>query len=298
MNRSVRLSVGPGLLIAVLLAVSLFACIGDSKAFADPSGSSSTSFCSGAPVRDFERPFDHMQSDHPIPKSGELPFGPNIGIYALTRPLVVGKGIFGFGFSSETRGHRSRSLGWTLRLVLDRINPQGRVVQTEEVLTRKARSTADLIRMRLELKLEGSPALYRTTLSFEDREGEALGTYTQYVRVVPPVASGSLKLDKNVVYPGGEIAFRVDNSGTVAIGTGSGYRLERLDGEQWQVVVEGSTSRGRRRLRVLFAGESSSCEHLAITSSLGPGQYRLSKEVQWRSEQHRRLSARFRIVAA
>lgn len=288
-RRKVRLAV------AVLLALALLVITGNSSSYSAYASRSRlrTSFCSGAPVRDFERPFALMRPDHPIPKSGELPFGPHIGVYSLARPLVVGRGIFGFGFSAETRHEQPRPLGWTLHLTLERIDSQGKVVRIEDVVTRHARDVTDLSRMRLELQLGGRPALYRTRLSIKNSDGKGLGTYTQYVRVVPPVASGNLKLDKNVAYPGDEIALRVDNIGTVPIGAGSGYRVEWFDGEQWQTIVEESTDRARRRLRVLFAGESSSCEYLLLTDDLNQGQYRLSKEVQWRSGKRRRLSSQF-----
>jgi hypothetical protein len=223
--------------------------------------------------------FKKMPPLHLLPASGKLPFASKSAYFsAFARPVVVGGGEIGYGFSPSD-GKGMQGAGWTLKVRVVSINGRGHVVRSPPPIERLAQSDGDLGDLRLQLELSRQPALYKVELTFLNRAGHRLGKYGEYVRVVKPTVAVSLGLSGAAFSPGETAYMRVENLGTETVRSGPEFVLERLVDGRWTIDPDSPKDIWRKSMQVLFAGEGGRCQEFQIPVSQAAGQYRFSKVV-------------------
>jgi hypothetical protein len=234
------------------------------------------SFCGVPVVRDYEKRLRRLPSGEPLPEI--LPFGPPQLRAFATRPggsRFVYRGE-GPRFRIEnTQGGGDLELNWTIGIRVSRPDelglPAGVLSET----------TTGIVVMRGygTFPFEGAPLFergpYRIDIGFSDQSGNVLGSYFEYVEVVPQALRTRLRLSRRVVGPGGVLRFRLENLGTQEIGYGHSYGLQRFREGRWTPVP--SRQKFFVDRRTLPAGRASACQNVRIRRELEPGHYRILK---------------------
>jgi hypothetical protein len=168
--------------------------------------------------------------------------------------------------------HHSTRLDGQASLRLSRVDASGatgRSVRTDkEDLAEVARQMS-----RLEIKLpKAHPARYRVSFTLT-RRGRALRRFVIYVVVPDPRFDPRLTLNGAAFAPGQPVRGRVENFGSIALGYGFEYGLQRLETGTW-VNVATAQDFVPDVLEVLAGGGSGSCQTFEARGGFNPGHYR------------------------
>jgi hypothetical protein len=232
-------------------------------------------FCEPRIVRDYEAPLRALPPASPVPSS--LPFAPP-GLQA-TPFRSTGQGLLYRGVRPSLNLWNEGApieLSWIVKLLVSRPAADGSVGEVVSETTgwvgEVGRSNALVARKAL-----AELGTYRVDTSFESQSGEVLGSYFEYVRVVPLTRHVRLSLNRQVVSPGGSFKVRVENVGTGQVSFGLPYVLERRHEGRWLPAPQ------RRRFFMprihLGAGIAGECEVVRVFAWADPGRYRIRKRV-------------------
>jgi hypothetical protein len=252
---------------------------------------SSGGFCQGGVVHDYLSPLAKMPKLHQLPESGHLPFAPKrVSFYRSSgSPLVVGQGSI--SYSLKAQGRQSR-LDWVITASLVRVDPHGGAVADATSKRRHVGIIGSGRLITIGFPLPAKPAFYRLRLAFLDKDGQPLGKYGEYVRVVRPTLNVRLNTSADS-YRRGQTAFaRVENLGTESVAFGGEFSIEHFIGARWEKDPASPSGPWPRRLRRLGAGEAAQCISFEIPSVESPGRYRFVKSVDSPS---RHLTAEFQV---
>lgn len=245
-------------------------------------------------IHDYGRVFKSMPSLHAPPLSGQLPFmgGHLYLVYPADEVLEGGKGDIALRYGVKRIGKHvplPRN-GAQLSATLSKVNRSG-VLIGESVV--QHRSLKLMVRAAADLKFAAltSGTLYRVDLKFESSSGVVLVRYGQYFRVLSPEPSADLNVYPTVISPGGEVQFRIENSGTTQLSYSRPYSVEKLSGGQWDPVT---LSIGPWHLDIvrLSPGVAGACQGLKLPSDAEVGSYRIKKRL---ADPPRTLFGRFQV---
>jgi hypothetical protein len=261
-------------------------------------------FCEGGVLHDYLTPLERLTKLHAPPATGQLPFGP-AGLYLVPSPSLIAAPT---GYSNSIDGSpgyrlffdRSapvKPVDWFTTTTLARVDQRGRTV---DIAYRKRRHL-----LALTPGHGGGvnfpappPAMYRLTVVFRTEDGEKLGGYGFYFRVVEPTQEAMLTLSASSYSPEHTVLGRIDNLGTELALYGDPYVIERLDGSTWTKTPE-SPNFPYGQLYHADAGLAGShCSSFRIPPSMQPGRYRMSKEILRLAPGHEltTLTAEFEIT--
>jgi hypothetical protein len=289
-------------LFAVVISVTIgLASPQPSSAVADETA---TPFCEGGVLHDYLTPLEHLPSLHAPSATGQIGFGP-AGLRLVAFPSLVAAPT---GYSNSFRGSpgyrlffdRStpvKPLNWFTTATLARVDQRGRAV---DITYRKRRHLVALTpRHGGGVSFPAPPpAMYRLTVVFRTEDGEKLGEYGFYFRVVEPTQEAMLTLSAASYSPEQTVLGRIDNLGTELALYGDPYVIERLGGSTWTKTPE-SPSLPYDPLYPADPGLAGShCSPFRIPPSMQPGRYRMSKDIYRLAPGHEltTLTAEFEIT--
>jgi hypothetical protein len=262
-----------------LLFLSLACGVGAGSAAAIEMPTYGRAFCKGTTLHDYQQPLDALPAvDHP---PEQLPFGPrNLNLYqsAWSR-VIVGKGGFGYGFFDETYRERTLHLNWDVSARVSRIDSSGLPLATIAERTLRLGDVTEPDEIDHWLKVPAGPALYRYDLEFHDsRTGVALGTYSEYMRVVRRSFHAGIAVNRKSFRPGQDAFARVENRGSEAVEFGVAYEVQRFAAGHWGRDLLGN--RGWPAVLIgMGGGFAASCMRYRIPRDAKPGRYRFVKSL-------------------
>jgi hypothetical protein len=232
-------------------------------------------------IHDYARVFRPMPKLHAPPESGQLPFmgGHLYLIYPENEILIGEKGNVTLRYRLKATGRRVPLVGSGVQVSakFSEVNRSGKSIG--ESIMRQL-SLNSMVRDGKALRLSGltTGALYRVNLKFESTSGVKLARYGQYFRVLFPDPSADLTLYPKTAFPGDEIEFRVENSGTTPISYARPYSIEKLSGTQWDTV---HLPIGPWQLNILRLepGVAGVCQKVMLPSDVELGSYRIKKKL-------------------
>lgn len=184
-------------------------------------------------VRDYLRTVTRLSGGHPGSKTFELPFGP--GSLKLTRPkmALVVIGHDGFGLTGSSHPSK-KALRWWVTSRLLRVDIHGRILKEVKEQRRYIPRVAEFKQSFGIDDRAGrvDPGLYKLEVSFENIDGETLGTYHEFYRAVEPRSELGLRIFSHSIEAGSYGYLRVENGGTVKTTYSFDFRLWRLEGEK------------------------------------------------------------------
>lgn len=261
-----------------------------------------TAFCKGQVLHDYFRPLKRLRRLRRVPKSGDLPFGPRLGLHEAPEDrLEVGSGEVGFFLTDERLNGGPLRLNWDVGARLYLIGARGQVKREVAELQRHMgrMREPDLELPRLTFPVPARPALYRVDVEFTGGDGRRLGRYSEVFRVVPTRLHVRLGVSAPTYRPG-EVAYaRIENFGTAPLSFGYPFAVERYDGSAWTMASFSPRRFVKPLIRARAPGRAFWCQHVSLPPDLEPGSYRFSKLVSaWLTTRTRRLrlTAEFEVV--
>lgn len=270
----------PGLRTVLLITIVAFAmlwALSDDADGASAPMAKARPLCASPIVRDYEAPLRALPPASPLPR--QLPFAP-AGLAAWTlrgsgENLVYAGTAAGLVLSA-TGGPAQPD--WTVRLVVSRPAVDGSAsTPVAETLTR-VESVQPGYSMMITVGPLGEAGTFRIDTTFSDQAGNTLGSYFEYVQVVPETLQVRLALSRRVIPPDGTLKMRIENLGTTHIGYGYPYGLERYLDHHWQPVP--GPGPFLLPLLGLQAGRAGVCQTVEIPKGAKPGLYRVRKGIQ------------------
>lgn len=239
-------------------------------------------YCGDATVRDYAWPFSRLPAVQPLP-GGSLPFGS--GRIAASRANITGVVAAdwvsaSYGISSSLRVDDS-ALGWQVRAELTQVASGGQPLRTVDVRTTSIGVLEDAQSTLVALATPSEVGIYRVDLTFADPSGAILGSYGEYLRVLPSRLQVRLGMrGGHVFHRGDKVVARLENPGTEEIAHGAGSWVERREGAQWRTLPAWEDIIVPAWLRYLRAGMAApGCISFPIGREFSPGRYRIVKVV-------------------
>jgi hypothetical protein len=144
------------------------------------------------------------------------------------------------------------------------------------------------------------PGLYRASLKIQKLDGPALGSYWQFIRVLPLRQKLSIGIRGGDTFQRGEtVASRMENWGTreALLPTGSKLTVERLNGDTWEKFEPAeSPSKMFEDPEFLPRGRASRCSYFEIPPDSTPGAFRFSAVVETGSGKPRKVTRQFTVI--
>ena len=264
-----------GILVGISLAVSLWVA-GASNGQAPVADG----FCGHRLARNYAAPLFRMPAMRAIPT--ELPFAPRSVEQETptTNLLVPGQTMqISYWFRAEAGRSLVGKRGWEVNSELVRVNGGGRPigVVARKNLSLLALRSAPTSGIGFSFSVGAQPRFYAVETEFRRPDGKILQRYGEYFRVVSATRGTTLVVSQGTVHAGDEVRFRVKNSGTLSTAFGEAFYLEKEVDNRWFKV---RLSNKWHAVRLgLGAGEIGKCQRLVVPSGLGPGRYRVQKEL-------------------
>ena len=286
-----RLTTALVALLAILCAHAIPASAIAMQTFGKP-------WCKGAPVRDYRGPLEALPPAQHPPE--QLPFGPpKLNLYDFSFPVIVGEGSFGFGFFDETYRDRTLHLNWELTVRVSRINSRGGILRMVEERTLRLEEVSHPGEIDLRLRVPAGPALYRYDMEFRElQNGELLGSYSEYLRVVHRTFHARIAVNRPAFRPGQTAYARVENPGTEGIFFGLDYDVQRFDTGRWVHYPSGHSAGSLLIGLSMGSGGSGWCMRFHVPAHAEPGWYRFTKDLApaSRFRHERTYTAAFRVT--
>jgi hypothetical protein len=147
--------------------------------------------------------------------------------------------------------------------------------------------------------LDDRHGFYRFDMQIFSTDGDRIGSFGAYFKVVRPSWRPRLGLSRAVLRPGRQLLIRVENYGSERATYGESFRVQRFENGAWAPADVSI-----RRFWRLWSGWSSPgdagrCSSLWLRSNTAPGLYRIVKRVGGRpGGGPTRLSAGFQVIGS
>ena len=297
---------------AAALMVAIVGLLGHPVAPAVRANDTPGEFCSAPGPRDYESPLAELPSVTSVPPRskdhpglGNLPFGPRrVEMYETSvGHVLVGGGRFGYTFwDVGFLGHHPETptVDWGVTARLLALDRDGGVVE-EVDHTRTHIGRIDGARQpSIDLPVPSRPGFYRFDIQVRDGGGGELGSYSQYLRVVPRSVRVRLGINRGTVRPGAVVAVRPEELGTEWLTYGESFVVQRRTGGDWQRYDLTRQELWELWLGGLGPGAAGGCNRLLIPSGTPPGRYRILKtlgvEIAPRVGRSFTVTAPFRVL--
>lgn len=241
-------------------------------------------FCSAPGPRDYAKPLAELPAINELPYERQdmayLPFGPKkLALYVTrTREVMVNGGSYGYSLFNEAYSDPP-TLNWRISAQLHSLEGFGEVKDTVDQDSIVVKEVNDAYPPAVKLDVPNKVGFYRVDIQFATTAGEALGEYSEYLRVVRPTIHVRLGITKHHVGHGQLLAFRIENVGTATATYGGDYWVARSTPQGWKGVDRLNEREVLGWLGIAEAGQAGSCSSFRIPSSLPQGHYRVSKGV-------------------
>jgi hypothetical protein len=209
---------------------------------------------------------------------------------------------FGYGFSEHSFTSEGVSLAWTVTAQLwtiDRWGGELRQVDRERLFIGRLRGS-DQPSISLD-PLKGRRGFYRFDLQIANRNGNRIGSYSAYFKVVRPSWRPKLQLAQETLRPGQWLLARLENYGSEYVSYGQAFAVQRMERGQWVGAPDLIEHRWWAMwAKALGPGGVGGCNALLLPIDISPGTYRIVKDVDRgfvRPTKGRQLTAQFTVVA-
>ena len=291
--------VARGTLIAAVLLLAPWTGAANAARLIDPFTLGDPEFCSPEePVRDFG--LSKLPPVREMPVSEGM-FGHGaVNAYGggMFGRILTGPQGYGYGFSESNYTGTVR-LNWTVTAQMWSVGGKGNPIeQVGEARLFIGRLNA-AHQPHISIDTPSENGFYRFDIQFTAESGALLGSYSEYLKVVPPYWKVRLGLSGSTFKPGERVLSRVENLGTETVSYGESFSVQRLEGGQWMRAPELTRGPWLMWLGIAGAGRSGRCSSLYLPEDVAPGQYRISKSVGehgWPRGKSRRLTAPFEVV--
>lgn len=266
-------------LLAVLVLFVGLAGAGHAHASIDPISFEESPFCaSNEIIRDFG--IDRLGTVHEVPDDGDLPFAPpSVSVYAPTiGRILTERGSYGLGFFEENYRGTVR-LDWTVTAQMWALDRRGEPLREVDRGTVAIGRLDALDQPNLLLETGGRRGFYRYDIQFADRGGEALGSYSTYLKLVRPFWKARLGLDRSVYRPGQLVLSRPENLGTKWAIYGESYGVQRRERGGWVPAPALRQGFWLAWLGMAAPGTSGRCSALRLPADVARGRYRIVKHL-------------------
>lgn len=270
---------GLALTVAVAVAVSGGLAVGPL-----PVAEGAEFACGDRVLMDYAQPFERMphnrlpgESLSFAPRGVELRAGKSVVVEGepIAYTLVLGRPV-----SADGRGPRLAA-GWVLSLELEPVDRQGRPTAAAE---RRRWRIGKLSSAERQFGLRADPGLYSVSVRIRKLGGPVLGSYRQFVRVLPLRWELGVEVRGGGSFrPGDIVTARIENRGTreVVLSDGSALTVERLQGETWTAIMaEQAPDVWFGDPEFLAGGRASGCSFFTISPDSPPGAFRFSVDAQ------------------
>lgn len=237
-------------------------------------------FCSSPGPSDYTQPFLTLPPVHRIPSSGILPFGPKrLNVYFdRPSPAMIEGGDVGYAFYDRNLRSVLR-LGWTVSAQLYALSTEGIVLQKVDSGQIHVGAVRNAYPPSLNLRLPSKIGFYRFDIQFADAEGDLLGEFDEYLRIMPIETNARLGINGRRFHVGQTVATRVENLGTSTVTYGAMYRLARKVAGDWRGVIKVNNGPWPLYQGFAYAGRTGSCSGFKISADFPSGSYRVVKEI-------------------
>ncbi|MGN6588248.1 MAG: hypothetical protein ACTHKT_12405 [Solirubrobacterales bacterium] len=272
--------------------VALIAALhGNPLAGSHAAGEAPKAFCSSPGPRDYTAPLSKLPPINPVPPrsgrsgQGNLPFGPGtVEMYLDTEgPVLVKPDRFGYGFFDHGYERsppvEMTPLGWTVAAQLWSLDSAGRQKEVVDERQIHIGRIDDAYQPNLDLTMPDAVGFYRYDIQISDGEGNELGSYSTYLRVVPEFIKVRLGINSGRFRPGQTVATRPEVLGTNPITYGEDFEVQRMRNGRWQRDWAMTQEEWRAWLGSAGLGGAGSCSSFTIPANTPAGRYRVRKQV-------------------
>lgn len=245
--------------------------------------SHSQAFCTTKVIHDYKAPLANLPPLPSPPIDERLPFAPPRVFFGSlgAGPLQVGEGVRGYQLSSDV----SSTLNWKLTSTLMPVNEVGQPLAPPQTIEHRVdklepeggRTSAE---MRIEFPISGAPMLYRLEVRIENGNGEPLGAFGEYFRVLRPDVDFRLFLNRKRLGTGQTFRATLANPGVAWLSFGLFRGIEYKKGKSWVEPPVEFPGRFAPAIGLgMGPGESRSCWRVEIPEDAVPGRYRFTTHV-------------------
>lgn len=249
-------------------------------------------FCASPGPRDYAAPLANLppiNRIHPGPKEhpglGNLPFGPRgIEMYVdtegpvIVRPEKYGVAFWDVGYLGNKPETHSK-LDWLVTAQMVALDSSG--ASLDEVAHGHIRigRIDNAYQPSLNLPVPDRLGFYRFDVQIAGADGNLLGSYSEYLRVVAPSLKVRLGINDRQFRPGQTLATRPEELGTEWISFGESFEVQRRSGSRWRSYS--SLLPGIWALWRGFVGPGGAgrCSSLHIPIDTPAGRYRVVQTV-------------------
>ena len=249
-------------------------------------------FCASPGPRDYAARFGEFPPIHEIPPAskkhpalGNLDFGPRtIEMYVDTEgPVVVQPDRYGVAFwdlgflKGEPSGHPR--LNWIVTAQVFSVDGSGWSLEQISHGHIRINRIGNGYQPTLNLPLSHRPGFYRFDVQISEPDGNLLGRYSSYLRVVPPSVKVRLGISNRHFRPGQRLATRPEELGTDLIFFGEAFEVQRRVGGDWRLYRPLNPAFWDGWGGLVGAGDAGRCSYLQIPAHTPSGAYRIVKGV-------------------
>jgi hypothetical protein len=198
-------------------------------------------------------------------------------------PVIVRPDHFGYGFwdvafeRNPPEGHPR--LGWLVTAQMVALDSTGQV--SEEIAHGHITIARidDAYQPSLNLKIPDRVGFYRYDVQIADSAGNLLGSYSEYLRVIPSSVRARLGINGHRFRPGGVVATRPEEIGTAGISFGEDFQVQRLSEGAWRRYPPMTPNAWAAWLGFVGPGSAGRCSSFRIPPGTRRGRFRVVKRV-------------------
>jgi hypothetical protein len=198
-------------------------------------------------------------------------------------PVLVDSHQFGYYVSDVgfERSHVERhpKVDWLVTAQLAALDSTGAVSEEVDRGQIKIKRINDAYQPSLNLRVPRRAGFYRYDIQFSDFNGNLLGSYSQYLRVVQRSVRVRLGINDRRFRPGQTIATRPEDLGTDTLRYGEEFDVQRRVDRHWRRYPPMNQNSWEAWLGVTGAGDAGSCSSFTIPTDTPKGRYRVVKHL-------------------
>lgn len=251
------------------------------------------------PARDFGLPSLPPVRELVESEAGKELGRPAVSIYGGWSRVMPRPQEFGYGFSEDNYDGPVR-VDWTVTAQLWSVDAQGSTIEEVGHSRRLLKVIDAAHQQHIGLTPPNRRGFYRFDLQFEFN-GEIIGSYSAYLKLVPPSWRARLALSRTVAHPGQMVLSRVENLGSEQVNFGEAFSVQRLEHGSWTKATGLGPEGWLMWLGILGPGGIGQCSALRLPKDVAPGRYRIVKEVgrgAWPKGKGTILRAPFEVIAS
>ncbi|HET9675962.1 MAG TPA: hypothetical protein VFP21_00490 [Solirubrobacterales bacterium] len=197
--------------------------------------------------------------------------------------VMVRPDRFGYGFVD--RGYERfppvemTPLDWTVAAQLWSLDSAGKPREAVDERQIHIGRIDDAYQPSLNLSVPHAVGFYRYDIQISDGDGNELGSYSTYLRVVPESIKVRIGINRRRFRPGQTVATRPEVLGTNWITYGEDFEVQEMSNGRWHRDSALAQEDWLAWLGTAGLGSAGRCSRFTIPADTPPGRYRVRKRV-------------------